>query len=151
MELLVDSPDVDGQPSYMKYTDFFERLSAIQQIKMKYSLEYPHLYSFIKKVVFEEDSMVKNDITLINESYSSERLLLFFQDLDYYKFKEGIDPQMVMQLVTWCSEGCANQLLVKAKHNQASTQVSSDFHEVFQLFQAYMKLLRNNFYKEEYL
>lgn len=151
MELLVDSPDQDGQPSYMKFTDFFERLNAIQRIKMKHSFEYPHMYSFMKKAVFEEDPSVKSEIALINESYTVERAMLFFQGLDYYKFKEGIDPKMVIQLVSWCSEGCANQLLVKAKLNPASTKVSPDFHEVFQLFQAYMNLLRNNFYKEEYL
>lgn len=151
MEMLIDFPGTDGVPSYMKYTDFFERLNAIQLLKMKHSSEFPHMYTFMKKAVFETEPTVMEGIKNINQYYTVERATIFFQNLDYYKFKDSIDPMMVIQLITWCSEGCANQLLLKDKMNPSSGRTSFDFNEIIDLYQKYIKLFRDNFYKEEYL
>jgi TetR/AcrR family transcriptional regulator len=151
LEKLIDSPGPDGKPSYMAHTDFFDRLYEIQLLKMKYSSEYPHMYNFMKKVVFDTDSMIKEAVSSINEKYTKERAMAFFQGLDYYKFKEGIDPMMVIQLLTWCSEGCVNQILLQEMQNPTSQKISPDFGKVITLYQSYVKLFKENFYKEEYL
>ena len=111
MEGIVDSPGTDGKPSYMAYTDFFERLSAIQLLKMKATTEYPHMSKFMKRIVFDSSPVVKELLTSFNTKYIQERAMLFFQGLDYSKFKEGIDPMMIIQLLTWCSEGLLDGLL----------------------------------------
>ncbi|MHB8130331.1 MAG: TetR/AcrR family transcriptional regulator [Mobilitalea sp.] len=151
LEKIVDCPGVDSLPSYLIYTDFFERLNAVQELKMKHSGDYPHMYNYMKKAVFDTAPAVKEGISQINELYTKERAMAFFQGLDYYKFKEGIDPMMVIQLVTWCSEGCANQVLQKEKINPSGGNVSNSFEEVIKLYHTYIQLFRNNFYKEEYL
>ena len=56
---------------------------------------------------------------------------------------------MVIQLVTWCSEGFANQVLQKEKINPSGENVSNSFDEVIKLYHTYIQLFRNNFYKEE--
>jgi AcrR family transcriptional regulator len=151
LEHLIDTPGPDGLPSYMVYTDFFERLNAIQTLKIKYSYEYPHMYDFMKKVVFDTAPAIKKEISKINERYTKERTMIFFQGLEYYKFKDGVEPMMVIQLLTWCSEGCANQVLLKEKMNPSSTKSVPDFNEVINLYMSYVQLFRSNFYKEEYL
>jgi AcrR family transcriptional regulator len=151
MEQLIDSPGEDGRPSYMKYTDFFERLNAIQLLKMKHSVEFPYMYDFMKKSIFETEPQIKGRITKINQKYIVERAMLFFQGLDYSKFKDGIDPKMVIQLITWCSEGCANQVMIKNKLNPAAADTVPDFNEIIEMYNSYVRLIRNNFYKEEYL
>jgi hypothetical protein len=105
----------------------------------------------MKKVVFDTAPAIKKEITKINERYTQERTMSFFQGLDYYKFKDGIEPMMIIQLLTWCSEGCANQVLLKEKMNPSSAKSIPDFNEIIKLYEAYVKLFRNNFYKEEYL
>ncbi|MDF2537815.1 MAG: TetR family transcriptional regulator [Herbinix sp.] len=151
MKLLVDHPGEDNQPTYLKYTDFFERVNAIQLIKMKHSSEFPNMYSFMKRAVFDDEPEIKEGMAKINQRFTSERILLFFKGIDFYKFKDGIDPKMVIQLISWCSEGCANQIQLRDRNNPASSQAQPDFQEIFQLFQSYLELFRSNFYKEEYL
>ncbi len=150
LERLVDSPGPDGKPSYMIYTDFFERLNAIHLLKMKHSNDYPHMNKFMTKVVFETDPIVNDEISKINERYVKERAMLFFQGLDYYKFKDGIDPMMVIQLLTWCSEGILNQVQMQEKMNPSS-DTTTDMEKVINIYYSYVNLFRNNFYKEEYL
>jgi TetR/AcrR family transcriptional regulator len=151
LEKLVDHPGSDGLPSYMTYTDFFERLHAIQTLKMKHSNEYPYMYNFMKKAVFDTAPVITEGISKVNERYTQERAMAFFQGLDYYKFKDGIEPMMIIQLLSWCSEGCANQVLLKEKMNPSSNKSSADFNEIIKLYEAYIILFRNNFYKAEYL
>lgn len=151
LEKLIDHSGDNGIPSYLEYTDFFERLNAIQLLKMKHSAEFPHMYSFMKRAVFETTPAIRAEIAKVNDHYTKERAMAFFQNLDYSKFKEGIDPKMIISLITWCSEGCANQIILQEKMNPSSKSTIQEFQEVFDLYQSYMVLFRNNFYKEEYL
>ncbi len=150
LERIIDSPGPDGTPAYMVYTDFFERLNAIQLLKMKVTVDYPYMANFMKKVVFDTATDIKEEITKINERYTKERAMVFFQGLDYHKFKEGIEPMMVIQLLTWCSEGCANQVLMETKMKSSLQQSEPDFNKVVDLYNNYVRMFRNNFYKEEY-
>lgn len=149
MERLVDHPGEDGKPSYMQYTDFFERLSRIQESKMKCSADYPHMSNFMKKVYFDTAPAIRDEISKINAIYIRDRAMAFYQGLDFSKFKKGIDPMMVIQLLTWVSEGCANTVAMNNKLNGASNDI--DFNEVLTMYYAYVDMLRKYFYKEEYL
>lgn len=151
MEEFVDQPGPDGKPFYMAYTDFFERLEAIQSHKMKVSIEYPHMAAFMHKAIIDNDPSIKEEIQKYNERYTKERAMLFFQGLDCSKFKEGIEPFMIIQLLTWCSEGIINQLRIEESQKPASDNAIPDFSRAKQLYFEYVKLFRSNFYKEEYL
>ena len=151
MERRIDVPGEDGIPTYMQKTDFFERLREIQLLKAKFSKDYPHVYSFMKSVIFEASPVVHGEIQNISNNIIKERTMEFYYNLDTYKFKDGIDPKMVLQLLTWCSEGCANQLLIKQKRRSSHNQTEDDFKEIIGVYNTYVELLRTNFYKEEYL
>ncbi len=150
LEKLVDSPGSDGRPTYMQYTDFFERLNCIQELKTRHFADYPQMYNFMKKVVFNSSPAIRDEISKVNSKYIEERGMLFFQGLDYSNFKEGINPMMVIQLITWISEGCANTIIMKNKLAGKSDN-SIDFNEVLVMYRAYIDMLRKNFYKEEKL
>lgn len=150
MQKLVDSPDKDGAPAYMAYTDFFERLNAVYLLKIKAGMDYPYMASFLKKIVFDTSHVAQEVISDINRKYIRERGMAFLQGLDYYKFKEGIDPAMVIQLLTWCSEGCVNQVLAEQAET-GSHNSTPDFDQVAKLYMKYVRMFRMSFYKEEYL
>lgn len=151
MEKLVDSPGPDGTPSYLAYTDFFERLNAIQILKMKSTSLYPQMSVFMKKVVFDPSPVVKEELAKIIEKYTKERAMTFFQGIDYHKFKDGIDPVMVIQLLTWISEGLISQIQMEVKLKSTEQNTVSDFEKIVELYYKYVNMFRNNFYKEEYL
>lgn len=151
IEKSVDVPGTDGMPEYMAYTDFFERLNAMELLKMNFSKNYPNMNKFMKKIVFDTSPEIQGELTKINERYTKERAMAFFKGLDYHKFKDGIDPAMIVTLLAWCAEGCLNQVLLQERMISPSTNNVPDFEKVMQMYHRYVQLFRNNFYKEEYL
>ncbi|NLO08948.1 MAG: TetR/AcrR family transcriptional regulator [Clostridiales bacterium] len=151
MKELVDSPGKNGIPKYMEKTDFFERLEDIKERKMILAFLHPHMGGFIKKAPFEVSKDIFKEIQLINQRLAHERIADFFDNLDVYKFKDGVEPFMVLQLISWCSEGVVNQIQIKNLMNPESKQNEIDYNEVIQLYDQYVVMIRKNFYKEEYL
>jgi len=151
MREVVDSPGRDGKPEYMEKTDFFERLDLIKEKKLKLSKLYPYLGDFIKRAPFEISEEIFKDLQLINQRLLKEQSVNFFDNIDVYKFKEGVDPYMVFQILSWCSEGCANQIRLKNMMYTENRQDQIDFNEVLSLYDRYAGMIRKHFYKEEYL
>lgn len=151
MKKLIDNPTSNELPKYMQNTDFFDRIKEIQKIKIKLEVSYPHMYKFMKRAAFETDPAVKNEISKYNQKVTLERATDFFHNLDLSKFKDDVDPKMVMQLVIWCTEGIANLFLMKEKMKPEDQRGIPDFKDMVGLYESYMDLLRNNFYKEDYL
>lgn len=150
LEEIVDAPGPDGQPTYLAYTDFFERLNAIHLLKLKAQNDYPHMTLFMKRIIIDTSPVSQEILRAFNAKYVTERAILFFQGIDYSKFKEGIDPYMVVQLLSWCSEGLISQVLLEQKMKDPNVEIP-DFDILVKRYQDYVSLLRNNFYKDEYL
>lgn len=151
MKEVVDIPDENGIPKYMEKTDFFERLDDIKTKKMRLTILYPYMSSFVKKAPFEAAQDVYNDIQKINQRLIHERMADFYHKIDAHKFKDGIEPFMVLQLISWCSEGVVNQIRTSNMMNPQKKSDEIDYNEFIQLYDQYVTLIRNHFYKEEYL
>lgn len=123
-------------------TDFFKKIKLIQDIKLSTIKKYPSLLNFLKCAYFESDEAVAKDIKTIHQKYVSMGLDTFFIDTDFSKFKEDIDPKMIIKIITWCTEGYVNEL---SKTKELDVQSASH------TFDLYLTLLKNSFYKEEYL
>jgi len=151
MKKTINSPGPDGRPSYMQYTDFFERLNAIQLLKMKANLQYPQMAAFIKKVIFDTSAEAQEAISNIIRKNTADSITDFMKGLDLSRFKDGVDPMMVLQLLIWSSEGCVNQIQMQTLASSGQRQAEPDFEKVVELYYKYVELFRNNFYKEEYI
>lgn len=151
MKRVVDTPGEDGLPKYLEKTDFFERLDDVKERKMKLASLHPYMGSFIKKAPYEASHEVHKEIQLINQRLINERTADFFENLDTHKFKAGIEPFMVLQLISWCSEGCVNSIQMKNMMNSENNQDEIDFSEVLSLYDQYLVMIKKNFYKEEFL
>ena len=151
MKELVDSPGENGMPKYMEKTDFFERLDDVKIRKMKLANIHPYMGSYAKKAPFELSKEVHKEIQLINQKLARERIADFFENLDVYKFKDGIEPFMVLHLIYWCSEGIVNQIKSKNMMNPNTINDEIDYKEVLELYGQYVAMIRRNFYKDEYL
>ena len=151
MKQQVDGPCENGTPKYMEKTDFFDRLEDVKERKMKLTILHPYMSNYIKKAPFEKSKDVYKDIQLINQRLSNERIVDFLDNLDLYKFKDGVNPYMVLQLIFWCSEGIVNQIQIKNLMTPNKKHDDPDYNEVIQLYDQYIAMIRENFYKDEYL
>lgn len=145
---MVDTSYENGLPIYYEITDFFERLKYVKERKMKLTVQHPYMNNFIKKAAFETSKDVHIEVQLIHQKLIDERT---FYNIDMRKFKDGVDPAMVLKLLSWCSEGVVNQIQLKNMMNPNKKNDEIDFNEVMLLYDQYVEMIRKNFYKEEYL
>ena len=123
-------------------SDFFERVGHITEIKISLLKKYPAILLFLGSMYHEIDKEVADDIKGILAQSEKIRYNLAFDGMDTSKFKEGIDPQLVLNILVKFSEG-----YVGGTHN--ATEL--DFDRLLSEFEACLDLMKNNFYKEEFI
>ncbi len=122
-------------------TDFFERIKQSSELKASVMRKHTDIPAFLIGAYFESDPEVKADITSLLAVGDDYRDKIAFDGMDTSKFKEGIDPKLVLKMLIWMAEGYSSQLSVS----------TLDLDVMLKEFYECMDLLRNNFYKEEYL
>jgi hypothetical protein len=120
-------------------TDFFKAIRRASEIKASLLKEYPDIMLFIESMFFENDPEVETEIKkLLRRRKGQYDASQFFGELDYTKFKDGVNPELVMKLLVYFSEGS-----VRAMPRGQPIDIEllmKDFDECLELF-------KNNFYK----
>ena len=123
-------------------TDFFERIRMATILKVAVIKKYPATLSYLNSVYYESNEEVKDGIASIMSQGDTFRNKFIFEDLDYSKFKDGVDVKLVMKMLMWMSEGFVNP---------SKSLQPDDLDAICNDFYASMDLLKNNLYKEQYL
>ena len=123
-------------------TDFFDRIKLATNIKISVMKKHPAILSFMGSAYFENDDMVKADIQTILAKGDDLRSRIALDGMDASKFKDGIDPKLVLKMLVWFTEGYINKSPIKA---------GFDIEDICREFDECMNLFKNNFYKEEYI
>ncbi|ACV61456.1 transcriptional regulator, TetR family [Desulfofarcimen acetoxidans DSM 771] len=123
-------------------TDFFGRIKLATDIKISVLKKHPSILSFLNSVYFETDDEVITEIKDFLAKGEVFRSKIVFDDMDASKFKDGIDPKLVMKMLVLLAEGYVCQ---------SSSKAGFDFEPLHKEFNEYLDLLKKNFYKEEYL
>lgn len=123
-------------------TDFFLALEKGQEVKMDMVRRYPGLFRFVMRAYYERDSILspklRKGLNSLLESTSKD----FLKRMDVHKFKDGVDPWEVIRLLTLAAEG------MMARTGSCTVE---EIEVLFQEYQKYAQMLRQNLYKEEYL
>lgn len=121
-------------------TDLFDRVLYSTKLKISLMQKHPHVPSFIKSVYFENDEEVKEEIKTIldNDEGKNLREEITYKDVDFSKFKEDVDPNLVINMIYWLAEGYMSKI---------SNEKEIDFDELYQVFEDCMQLFKKNFYK----
>ncbi|HWQ80525.1 MAG TPA: TetR/AcrR family transcriptional regulator [Anaerovoracaceae bacterium] len=123
-------------------TDFFDRIRMASQIEIALMKKHPAIVSFLAGISFEKDEEIKEDLQTILASHESFRDKVAFDNLDTFKFKEHVDPKLVMKMLYWMGEGYAAEM---------ANQPEVDYDAFSKEMDECLDLLRNNFYREEYV
>lgn len=120
-------------------TDFFDRIMLATKIEISLMKKHPAILNFLTSVYFETDSEVKDDIKANLAASEDFRKKIALEGMDITKFKDGVDPKLVLKMLTLLAEGFTRQMS------------DTDFDKLFEELKEYMNLLKNNLYKEVYL
>lgn len=124
-------------------TDFFDRIKLATEIKISAIRKHPAIFSFMTSVFYETDIEVEADIKKFMAGNQSVREDFVLKQTDASKFKDGIDPALVLKFLVWASEGFASGLPIEAAIDEIDVFIK-DFYKC-------LDFMKNNFYKEEYL
>ncbi len=134
----------------IKTTDYFDYIKESAVVKMEALAKYPSMMKFITTFYFETDTEIEklkfDYLSVANE----KRKQMIGPNLDYSKFKDNIDPDLLLNMLTTWSEGYiskAEQQLI----TMDETQMDSYYQKMVAEFIACLDMFKNNFYKEEYL
>lgn len=126
-------------------TDFFDRIMLAGEIKFAAMHRHPAILLYLTSVYFESDEEVKDDIKAVIAKSEGFRNKIALEGIDYSKFKDDVDVKLVMKMLYWLAEGYTNQLY------KTQDIIEVDYNVLYKEYFDCMKLLRNNFYKVEYL
>lgn len=125
-------------------TDFFDRVLALSRTKIEALKKHPFLTQFLYSVFGETDPEVRGEIGVHLSSVDVLRNEMVVSRTDTEKFKEGIAPEVVLEIMMNCALG----LFSVRTADDCRPEMIERYME---RFQEYLELFKNNFYKEEYL
>lgn len=121
-------------------TDLFDRILYTSKLKIALMEKHPAVPSFIQSAYFENDDEVKEEIKTIfsKDDGKTPGKKITFEGADFSKFKDDVDPNLVMKMIDWMVEGYMSKM--------ADTE-AIDFDELYRVFEECMQLFKRNFYK----
>lgn len=125
-------------------TDFFERVLILSRIKIETLKKRPFLTQFLYSAFGETDSEVCDELQVQFSAGNVIRNEMVVLHTDAEKFKEGISPELVLEMIMNCSLGLFS---VRTADDCRPEMIERHMDR----FQEYLTLLKQNFYKQEYL
>jgi len=122
-------------------TDFFDRIVDATRLKLSVMSSYPAISGFLTSIYYENEPEVAADIKTLLSQGENIRSQIVLNGTDRSKFKNGVDPELVMNILVKFAEGAIGSRL---DHANPIDEIMAEFTQC-------LNLLKNNLYKEEYL
>ncbi|CAM3140547.1 TetR family transcriptional regulator [Sporolactobacillus spathodeae] len=121
-------------------TDFFDRIKQAGDIKMELIKQQPAILSFLLRVYFETAAEVRDAIKqfLTDKQFIDFRDRLAFAGMDGSKFKDDVDPKLILKMLVWMSQGALTDL---------TRATDFDLETYYKDFTDCLNLLKKAFYK----
>jgi len=122
-------------------TDFFNRLIQVAVIKSRLTFRFPKIFDFFTSIL---SNMSYDDLAAYREELAPGLLeKVYIHNIDYSKFKPGLDMEKTMKIINWVIEKYSLELLDDMIKNKESFEYSSVIND----FRGYMDILKKAFYK----
>jgi TetR/AcrR family transcriptional regulator len=125
--------------------DLFERLNQVGFIKLNIQKKYPLVFDFLKSIRTEEAVEVKEEIDQLIGNWLDDGLKRLYQNLDWSKFREDVDPEKAVQILNWTMVGFAEQQISKLGTFKNVESIGGD---IFNEWKSYAEILKRSFYRK---
>ncbi len=129
----------------MQKEGFIERCARLSHIKYVYFKTYPEIAKFITSVYFSDD--LSESQKERNDALLETRKRALFDNIDLGHFRDDIDHETAMKLVSWTINGYTQEM----EHLMKAERMDFDeFDGYFEDFDHYLIALRKLYYKEDF-
>lgn len=127
---------------YYKITDFFELMSYGARYKLEMLEKNPYILEFAVRSFYTEEEPVAEEMDLTNKKYIQDSFTKYFKNIDFSKFKDGIDPFKIYSMLVWMTDGYM--------HEKKRNRHPVDVKEIMEEFKEWAQMMKKMAYKEEY-
>lgn len=138
---VIQSQVVDDK--FSEITDFFELMDYGAEKKLFIISKMPYIAEFSTRAFYSKDEHVSEVMQEEFKKKTAHLLTILMKNIDYTKFKSGISPGELIQMLTWLTDGYMHEKMMAGQN--------LDFNEMMTDFRKWMKMFKKISYKEEYL
>ena len=126
-------------------TDFFIRIRQSVLIKMDLLFQYPNIFKFIEAAYMDDSSEIKVELEKKVKELNTINIEKIYEGIDVSKFREDIDIQKTLKIITWTLEKMSDEEVSKAK---LLPEHRIDYQKIQAEAEAYFEVLTKLFYKD---
>jgi TetR/AcrR family transcriptional regulator len=124
--------------------DLLEKYRQIAILKLDLMKKHPDMFHFIKIAYEEESAEIKKELKIRNKETIATSYAKLFKNIDTSKFKEELNIERTIHIITWTMEGFSYQQQAKTKNIPID---ETNWDEVLDEIDQYINILRISFYK----
>ena len=137
--------------AYDKYSlqetrDIFQRLSEVSVIKLKLTHENPEISKIIVEALVNSQEDIRSEVERKYNQLSSEYMSAFFREIDYSKFRSGVNPAKAIEILMLFLKALGDKYV---KDYQGQEQaLLQNYDKLMEEYNEYMEILKYGMYSE---
>ncbi|MDQ0974349.1 TetR/AcrR family transcriptional regulator [Neobacillus niacini] len=124
--------------------DFFKRIRQAVLIKMDLQQQYPDILTFIQEAFMQDSPEIKDEFDKKKLELNAINIGIIYDGIDLSKFRDDVDVQKILKVISWTFEKMSDEELHKAKMVPSH---KIDYDRVFLEAEEYFELFIKCFYK----
>lgn len=125
-------------------TDIFKRIERVALQKFYVQQKYPQAFEFLASTKQEESVEVKDIIKQRLNPIYNQAINKLYKDIDYSKFREGVDIEKAIEILNWTMFGVGEKGL---KELFTFDDIGRFGEKYLEEWNVYAELLKYSFYK----
>jgi AcrR family transcriptional regulator len=124
--------------------DFFIRIRKAVSIKMDLLAKYPDIFKFIEEAYMDDAADIRTEIEKKVKALNEINFGKIYEGIDLSKFRDDIDIQKILKIITWTFEKLSEEELNKAK---STPNHDIDYPAIQLEAEQYFQILTKVFYR----
>ena len=124
-------------------TDFFELMHIGARAKLELLTRCPYLLEFSIRAFYSRGEAISDAVQARLNGDLTGSFAQYFSNIDFSKFRPGVDPAQLLRMLTWMTEGYMNE--------KQRAGVPLRLEDILADYSGWEEMFRKIAYKEEYL
>ena len=134
---------------YKKYPltetrDIFQRLSELGVIKLKIAQDHPHIVKLFMEALANSPQDMQSEIEKKYIQVSKEYMPTFFADIDYSKFRSGVETSKAIEIIMLFLGALGEKYLKDFKGKEQ--ELFQNYDKIMEEYNEYMEILKYGMY-----
>ncbi|WP_409250821.1 TetR/AcrR family transcriptional regulator [Bacillus sp. SCS-153A] len=124
--------------------DIFDRNRELAAVKIELFYQYPQVFDFFNGIYFEENKEVSRELEKRKHGFLTHNYKDMMKDIDTSQFKEEVEVEKVVDIITWSLEGFSNRIQAEVKGMKLQ---EINLEKTLSELDEYLEVLKKSFYK----